>query len=454
VSNISVLDFIENFYQLSIEEIGERLDAISSNYDQLRSFLALEDFAELHREQYSSGFDYGALGVKEPTPIFSRAGGHYNTHGQPGTPVSSSFMTVNRRGESFESIDPYAGMRSMFGAPTLYDGRELKSTLLYSEKMVIVDPFGVRRQLSQTEFRLLEQELGSEFLNPLGFSSMWEANRSTATRPLEGRVHEVAESIHLIRDLAPLIRSRVVEVVPLPSRDAVYWGDEDSLRVQLGGEIFARFPDSEPHRFWEAQFLSYLCLERAKDQLLGLAALGDSAIAFASGQIDVLAVELLVGELVRNNPHLASETTRWIDRSSEDDRLTELARLQLPGVDHVRAKDMVTIRDRDMFVVLRKDIREAINASSAEASVSVAATILREEMDVAMRRLPESGARSVLRNTTAGDVVAYAVGALTGWSIDGWRGAVAGLAAKGGYEVAGAKGQASRALRRHYLAIS
>lgn len=456
------IEFVENFYGKSLEEISDILHAKSDRADQ-EKFLRLHDFAELHEEQFSPEV-MAPLPGGSLAPIFSRGGAQYTHHLEPGAPPTGVRMATLGR-PYVDTINPYSALGSVFGPPTIADSKELKAILLYSDRLILVDPFASRRRMSKIEWRMLEEQFGQEFLNPMGMSAFASDNRRRATLALWDRPDEAVESFHLLAAIAPLLRGGVAYVRPIPRRESVYWGDEDAVIHRIAGEVFSR-SDSQPIRFRESGLIALVLLERAKDQLLALTQYEADACAFASGELDTIALDILIDELTGESAKataaaiadgMPEDLARLMAprfQSVDSSRLTELARLQLPGVDMLDAHDMVTIRDRDVFEVFRSDVRHALAASAAEERIDSARDLFQEEMRAALSRMSAPRFREVVASTTGGDAVAWVMGCIVGWSIASWRGAVAGLAGKASYEMARSRDRGQHAFRNHYLAIS
>jgi hypothetical protein len=445
---ITIVDFIEDFYGSSVEDVAQSCAHMDSA-DVGRN-LRVDEFVELHASQFEGGVSLHQLDQLEPyatLPVYSRAGAYVLHHGRPGSP-DTGVTTTARDGTKVSLINPYSVMSTLFAAPGLNDSKELKGILLYSDGAILVDPFAARRKLSNYEWEDFEHRFG-ERLNPMGYSSFYAENHSVATRSFADRPHDFTSTLELIAEIAPLIRTGSVAVASIPARDSIYWGDEAQLLYCLGEAYFVR-SDGRPQRFRESELVAYILLERAKDQILAMATLGDAGTPFAAGDLDLVAIDLLLEEQVR----LGALELNAPQRSSEDARLTAVARLQLPGVDAITARDMVRVRDEDLFARFRSDVRDALSFSDEEERIDVAAQMFSEEMRAAASRLESLGNRAILARATGGDAVSWAVGMLAGWSIDGWRGALAGLAAKGVYEVRRGSSPGVRALHRHYLALS
>lgn len=456
-----LVDLLENFYDCSLESLATTVRSPNlQNGDALSRFLRLQDFVELHETQFQNQLVDAGAEFPDAAPFFTRAGARFTHHLAPGSPPTG-VRVVGPDGSYVDALDPYGALRGAIGTPTLHDSKELRALMLYSDRMAVIDPFTARRQFSDVEWTALQDDLGGDFLNPLGMVTLALGSRQQATAPLWDRPYDVANSLELLGNLAPLLRADVVTVLPLPMREAVYWGEEDQLRHALGAEIFSRLPGSIGQRYREARLLAFVLLERAKDQLLSLAIYGDDVCALASGDLDTIALRLQIDELARlTTPVSPGDDARgysrpdlWPDRSADDERLTELARLQLPGVASLSARDMVSVRELDQFVGFRADIRRALELSAAEPRIDDARSALQEEMRGALSRL-SARKTSVIGGTTAGDAVAWAVGAIVGWSIDGWRGSLAGLAGKAAFEVARSRSSQTKALRNHYIVVA
>jgi hypothetical protein len=457
-----LVDLLENFYGSSLEELGSAVGRGGRfrNHTDLLTFLRLDEFHELLEAQFTSQFALRRDEAESAAPFFTRAGAHLTHHLAPGSGPTGVRVTT-RDGSVVDALDPYGAVRGAIGNPTLQDSKELRALMLYSEQMMIIDPFTPRRHFSNVEWTALQKDLGGDFLNPLGLVSTALVSRHQATAPLWDRPEDVASSLELLADIAPLLRAGVVTILPLATREAVYWGDEDRLRHDLGREIFVQLSGPPGQRFKEARLLAFVLLERAKDQLLALAVYGDAVCALASGDLDTLALRMLIDELVRLNTPVSPELTvqaaeqpsLWPERNADDERLTELARLQLPGVGALKPSDMVSVREFDQFVGFRRDIRRALELSAEERRIDDARSAFQEEMRGALNRLSPKSGLGVIEDTTAGDAVAWAVGAIVGWSIDGWRGSLAGLAGKAAFEVVRSR-RRTKPLLNHYIVVA
>lgn len=444
----TIVDFVENFYGASLEEVGEWCDEGDS--PRRERALRIREFLSLHDDQFVGGLSpqqFGQRRLSATLPIYSRAGAGYAYHGRPGSP-ETGVSKVLRDGTKATALDPYSAMSSLFTAPGLNDGKELKSILLYSDGAILLDPFVVRRKLSSYEWLAFEDQF-REQLNPLGYGAFFSENKSKATAGLADRPRDFANTLFLIAAMGPLIRSGFVTVVSVPPRDAIYWGEETQMRFEIGREFFVR-SDGNPIRFRESELMAWILLERAKDQFLAMVTLGEVGATFAAGDLDLFALDVVIGEQIR----LGTIDAKAPHRSSEDERLTELARLQLPGVDTIGPQEMVAVRDEEVFVQFRSDVRRALATSTLETRIDAAAAAFSDEMEAALGRLGSVKNQDILARTTGGDAVSWAVGTLAGWSIAGWRGALAGLAAKGIYELARGSSPGSRALHGHYVALS
>jgi hypothetical protein len=458
-----LVEFLENFYAQSLEEVGARLQ--SADYHETMQLLQLDQFADLYTEQSVTSAEPASSSARGPTPVFYRAGAGITQPFRRAGRQHPFFFARGWRGQQVELLSPESALHGCFGAPTLSDSKELKSLLLYSDEVAIIDPFAVRRRLSEVEWLALEQEFGSDYLNPSGMSAMRHSIQSVATAPLSQRHFDVSYTLQLLAAIAPLLRAGIVRVVSLPSRKAVYWGNEDAMRHEIAREVFVR-GDGHPARFREAQLIALVLLERAKDQVLALASLGGNVCAFASGELDVVALRCVVDELIRLDTEMEGPTiplgptsevertaSRWTARPSDAQRLTELARLQLPGVDSIRPRDMVTVRQRDVFVQFRGDVRRALASTMQESQMDVAAGLFAEEMQAASARMRAPRNRDALA-VARGQAVSWVAGAIVGWSVANWSGAVAGVTARAALELSREHDRAKTALRNHYLAFS
>jgi hypothetical protein len=400
---MNVVDFIENFYGCSVETLRDQLNAMDGDLGQAASLLRLSDFTHLFHQQFVLQFDSSSLPQGQALPAFVRAGASYNRT----APRSHWASTSPPRSRVSSSFDTRGLIRDCFGPPTLLDSRELKSILLYSQRSILIDPFSPRRQLTALEFEMLRERFGPRVLNPNGDADLEADLRRTATSYAHERTQDAANTLKLVGDIAPLLRSGDVIVAPLESRKSLFWGDEDLILADIAYELKVRI---EPARsFDQLRLLAFLLLERAKDQVLALIHLGPECTAFAAGSLDLIALDRLlsvqddldsrvlsaddVDSMTRGGPdqfslRLPDSRDRDLaSRTSEDQRLTEIARLELPGVDTLRARDMVEVRKLDLFERLRSDVRRALALSADEPDLATARSLFNEEIRAARDQL-------------------------------------------------------------------
>lgn len=468
-TGIRIVEFIENYYGRSLEELSKQIQATrlrgEARDDALQQLLDLEDFLALYEQQLIQPFVVDALNLEEPTPVFAKMGARHNKPLQDAVADSQLRQSRGSSDSAQPILDPYQFIGDCFGAPSLYDSKELKSILLYSEDTLVIDPITRRRVLSDDEFQMFEQQFGAFTLNPMGITAMRFYNKAVATGFWSTRADEIAETLLLLGDIAPLLRSGKVMVVPLPPRDSFYWGDEDAIRMQIGAEVFA-LSDGNPQRLRDCDLMAYLLLERAKDQVLAMERFGPDCSAFAAGRLDVFALNALLGSMspIEEGEVDGGPSERWLGgnkrghdlfrRTSEDRRLTELARLELPGVDNLKPRDMVKVRQFEVFEEFRSTVRQTLGLTDAEPDLGTAQQIFAEEMARANERMGATRYLDVLRETKTSDVVSWSVGAIVGWSLAGWRGTAASTAATAALELSRARRDGRPALRRHYVALS
>ncbi|GHJ47443.1 hypothetical protein Cs7R123_47850 [Catellatospora sp. TT07R-123] len=401
--NHVLIDFIENFFGRSCEEVGM---AVSADPQSLLS--RKTDFLELISVQKLPS---------EPQPL------------EPGElrPLVSNRISDLATGGIMLS--------PVITSPTLRDGDahgftlDVRSLLLYAHTVAIPNPFqasiGIQGSLAEPNVALQTQMSEEEFL----FSLDMMAQLAPLIR------HDIVLPIDTMvpRESAlPSFNAKIAELIPqiamqLVAQGIFTWSDQTDLnmRARVLAERFLR--------------QDLVLATQPEDRLTRLL----SCHAEAAAMPAMLTIHAGAD---------ASSPGRdpWL--------IEELVRLQLQGAGRIRLADMVAIRDDECFSVFRRDMAAAVHESSVAPGVTDAAsqqTVVADEMRAAAHRLNLQTRRSTLLSSILGDALNWAVGAVVGGMLGGWTGAISGLAAKGTVDLvrAGPK-RSERAMRAHYVELS
>src|ERR1700722_6518842 len=418
------------------------LDATMAAYDRghkkLRDLLRPTDFLPLYREQVlGAGNRVPSLASGELRPVFGRAGQSI---------LRYRFDRTDRR---TSKLDLRSVVQAMYGSFGGADSHEIKSLMLFAHSVLVLDPLARRPQLEKDAI----SELNHDFLSNWGHMPWLKDIMIPAASgwSLEERLNDFADILCGLARIAPLIRDGTVTIVVPPDPHSLYFGDELDLRQRIASELFLVGAVPSPFN-QDGRVIAQVLIQRAKEQLLSLLAFGDMSSIFAAGELDLIGIRALINEMIESG----SIPPPLVHRTTEDRRLTSLAELDLPGVDKIRPPDMVTVRREEVFEHFRADVRTGLRAAAEEDDLEDARRGFSDEMRGAVQRLQRGVSKSrVIDDAVGGDAVAWLIGALAGWSIDGWRGATLGLGGKAGYEVVRHRpSPGQHALRSHYVALS
>jgi hypothetical protein len=451
------LEFAENFYGASLGEVARTAARIRGSYLDRRAFPDVEntaldygesqrqlmellrpsDFVGLYREQLQATPPIAPpLAPGELRPVFGRAG-------QSVLGFQSNFTDPN-----LSTLDHAAVLRAMYGRFSTAESRELKSALLYAHSCLLIDPFAVRPEIDTDVFRNLDHP----FLSNWGHSPFLRAEMHEYQFDIGDRIDGFCDAIQALAVLEDLLIDGTITIVTPPDPHVLYFGDERAITHSIVTNFY--FMGISPrHRGGpDEDALAEVLKLRAKEQILGLLAYGEHASVFAGGSLDELAIEMVLSEMIE----CQSISPIFLSRSSEDRRLTSMAELNLPGVNQLASRDMVAVRRHDLFEAFRADVRVGLRTADTESDLDAARAEFASEMRAASQRLNrEVPKRNRLDEAIGGDALGWAIGAVGGWSIDGWRGSILGLGAKAAYEVHRTRPNPGvSALRNHYVALS
>lgn len=254
--------------------------------------------------------------------------------------------------------------------------------------------------------------------------------------------------------LAPLIRAGVIRVhMPLPDPLKIVTEDVQQLLDDWGARLGRAIRAFEGHR----QVLHQGLLRKAGDALLSRALA--NIVDFSHREAKPMGSLLFPTEYDRATlSMIASEFGGSPDAATpETIRLSQLARLSLPGLDALDLREMVNIRSDESFGVFRSDIANAMTDADADierGAFDAAVRKVAEHMDAGVAKLNATTRRGVLRDATVPDLVGWGVGAAAATSIAGWKGLVATLLGKAAAEFVMQRPTAGQqALRSHYVEL-
>lgn len=415
--------------------IERMMEAVRDETAALEILLRPHEFMELYRQQIAPiDSVLPPLAAGELRPSFGRAGQGFLNY------------RYNRAKPRTSTLDLYSLAKAMYGSFSPGESQELKSVLLYAHSSILLNPFAPRPELERDAMA----ELDHDYLSNWGHMPLLRPTMSQAGKPIEERLDDFSEILIGLSVLEPLIRDQTVTLVTPPDPHLLYFGDELALRETLGYVLWDMRVVPSP-RHPDGRALAQVLILRAKEQVLALLVFGELSSTFAASELDVIALKLLLDEMIASGS-IPPQMVNW---SGDDKRLTRLANLRLPGVQNLAAKDMVAIRRHDLFERFRSDVRLGLRSASEENDLNSAQLGFSGEMLAALQRLDGGIKRSAVEEAVAGDAISWAIGALVGWSIDGWRGAVLGLTGKGIYEATRTReSRGVMALRNHYVALS
>lgn len=395
----TMVDFIENYFGSSAEDVLSRIDDAQPILDDGLPFL------ELLRDQALTG----AASPLRPGELRPAVGHSINDIARGGILLDAPSGNSIRNGSADFSLD-------------------VRSLLLYAHSAVIADPFGD------------------------AISLVGGAGTATVKTGASGSDLDPIYGIEVICRLAPLIRAHVVLVAPAlgkPSRDDVTRLESlladliPRVAIELAQRGDLSFSD-QADLYLRSRTLAERFL-RQEDLLSSLA--GNRATRLISCAAEASAL-----------PSLAALRAQPADIGGDPWTLSELMRLRLRGAGAIRLSDMVKIRDDAAFTVFREDMAAAVSASASRVDPFddyTQAAVIADEMRGAAQRLQLETRRSTVLSATLGDAVAWAVGATIGGAVDGWRGAGIGLAANAAAALTtSGPTPSTRALRNHYVELS
>ncbi|GAB4078605.1 hypothetical protein [Nostocoides australiense] len=446
---------IENFYGCSLDELLSRLKPLKAEADfskrrtELADFLKLGEFFELKARQWDL-IPVGSLPAQ--SLFYWNSGGDVNQIGTAAFQKDPS-SSYKLGGVEVERIDPFRAVALLGGSWSQMDAGELKNLLMYTEGAILVDPLSDFGVSSAVDFQLALQDVGHNYLNPIpGMMALLGGLTVGATYPLRERPEDFVRLLLVLQEFRPLFESETVSIIPAPDLTRIYFGFDSDVRDDIQWRIH-ELPDRRSIHPTERKLLSWVLLRRAKAQVALLAEYGLTTGFFCAGSLDRVAADALVEQMIK----VGSINPRFVlpALGGESHRLQELLRIQLPGVGRIKTTDMAILRTDERIGDLRGTMRAALDASSGEPDVDTARRLCSEEVSGALRALGASRIGARLRDAAAGDIAGLAMGALAGWSIDGWRGSLAGAAAGAAWETV--KGRPTRgtwALHHHYTELS
>jgi hypothetical protein len=277
----TLLDLVENFYGLGINELSRRAQVLlgyggsrTRDYDGLDRFLRADEFLDLHAETWLNAFHPPpALSDGELRPFFSR--------GRPAT------MTDYGRGQR-SSVSHVSTASDLLGtAVPNADTKEVKALLLYAHSVIINDPFQPKdvQDLSTRRFQ------DSNWSPQMAFGG--EGTPQKARLPLAQRPDDFADALELMANLAPLIRSGVVFVLPAAPHDSLYFGDPDVAIKTLSRDLYLLGMVKSPYDR-DTKMIASVALRRAMDQMRALLMYGTQTSSFIANKYDEMALASIV----------------------------------------------------------------------------------------------------------------------------------------------------------------
>jgi hypothetical protein len=280
---------------------------------------------------------------------------------------------------------------------------------------------------------------------------------------LAGRVEddtrEFLRAISQICTLAPLISNGVVRVFePSPAPKLNLKAAQAKALDDLGAHIGLALMSYEGNRQMHQGLLRMaadVLLDRAIEHLTDLAVRKeqDHGSLLLPTPYDGAAMNALLGVLAKEG----ETPSGGMDKDSHQIRLSQLAQLELPGLENLDAQDMVSIREDESFGVFRTDMTAALldaDQDVSEGRLDIARRIVGEHMDAGIARLNAGTRRGVLGDAMIGATVEWGLGSALAASLAGLRGLVASLLSQ---TVASATRKwptdGERALRAHYVEL-
>lgn len=453
-SGLAYLAQIENFYGCSLGELlhgaaeARRDNDYHSRKSRLSALFRLPEFFELKRTQWDIVVPDT---LPEGRPVFWSAGGDVNQHGTSAFQRSTDFR-FSIGGVDIERLDPFRAVHLLGGSWSMPDAQELKNLLMYADGAILIDPLSDFGLSSDVDFELALLDVGYDYLNPTGISAMMGGLQVGATYPLAERPEDFMDIIRILDEFRDLFENGTVLVIPAPDLSSIYFGWEPDIRQQIAEKILYLRTRSHIHHS-ERKLLSWVLLRRAKLQLGILAAYGLTSGFFCAGELDRIACEALVDSMIS----IGAIHPNFVlpKEGGEQSRLQELLRVQLPGVQRVRTAEMARLRADESMDAFRSTMRLALDASAQEDSLAAARRICVEESRRALRNLESTGFGRTLRESVGGDLAGLTMGALAGWSVDGWRGSLGAVVGTALWQSATLRpSPGARSLRHHYTELS
>jgi hypothetical protein len=451
-SEAAYFAFIENFYGCSLADLLKRYEHrfhagtlhAGAADRELAELLNLDDLFALKSQQWDS---IAVSDLPEGAPFCTSAGGDINQVGTPAFQPTGSYV---QGGREIERIDPFRAAGLLGGSWNHLDAVELKNLLMYSEAAIIVDPLSDFGLATDVDFQLAMDEIDVHYLLP-GVAHFIGGFRMQATLPLRERPSDFLTILGILEEYRSLFESGVVRLAPAPVLTDLYFGWDTEVRERIRFSIMALTGRRIFHE--EYRVLSWALLRRAKAQVALLAKYGLRGGFFCAGELDRIACEALIWEMI-NIGSINPSFVLPVD-GGESGRLQELLRVQLPGVGRVAVPEMSRLRTDEKIHEFRRAMRSALDASAEEPDLHAARRVCAEEVGGALRDLSATSFGARLKGASRGDLAGVAMGALAGWSVEGWRGSLAGVAASATLEAFATRPtRGEKALRHHYTQLS
>ncbi|WP_344164915.1 hypothetical protein [Kribbella yunnanensis] len=400
-----VVDALEAFYAMSIEDLSGELDrgltaarALDLSTEEVLARLRCGDFLATYLEQVQSGTVESWLGSLDleagvlRASLVGRELAETHAHRRRSMLIDGEHLSNERL--------PHAGVGSA----------ELKAALCYAHDILLEDPFD-------------EEQVLADFA-----ASVHEVMPETTITIAPDPEHFV-DTVRGLLPLAPLARDGVLAFAPRRlAMDARLAGVFASNAWDLGSGSPETLASSElarrSLRLWLASGGRYVPLFGSDSE--------EAAFASESG---LFAEEILTQELAR---------------------LRRIATLSLPSAGRLSPQQMLDLRRADMFEEFRTRQRQALQSVGPGTDAETAG-LFREEMKVAADELGAHVRKKDALVTAMPKYLNWGVGAI-GLTIHDWRLIATGL---GGITVEvlaerflGREGLGKRALVHHYATLA
>lgn len=398
---------LEAYFGDAIQVVAARLRAAISSGPKSFDATGIDDFLDTYCEQVQELVSM----PPEPTVLRRELGGASQADSGP-----FSGMPVLDVGETRPMLMLRVGDKSPWGAR--YPAGDAKTMLLYSNDLVLMDP--------TLAFAPTWMHSGASAIRPSRNLTRSEAARAfrryhagslrahyvPQAPTLEGLSREewLVRSIEQYAALAPAIAKGYVETVFVnPSSPWSAWRPgEDYLRKwREQGDI-----DIDRN----------LIDESMRDILLAV-----SLAAASPGRAHVVArpgleedvLHYYRGVLQHNRRRI--KTTSAIPDEADRTMMNRLFELNLHGVDFTKVKDLVTIRDADLFSNVRISMQQAVIAAERQTSQSSARAAAREVLRDHSDRLHPGDFGKSLRDAIVPNSVSYSLAGYSAAMSGSWQ---------------------------------